>query len=256
MSSITSKDRLKSDVVFQQRMLMADQLSKRFSKSGTYRDRARSLQKRVMWATVIGFSHGIKRTFDLVGSLLGLILLSPLFAIVAICIKIEDPKGPVFFLQRRVGQNGREFDFPKFRSMVHNAEELKAQLLEKCHHGDGSITFKMADDPRITRVGHLIRRWSIDELPQLWCVFTGRMSLVGPRPALPDEVARYSYAQRRRLEVKPGLTCIWQISGRGDIPFEGQVRLDEEYINSQSAGKDLLILLKTVPAVLTGRGAY
>ena len=256
MSSLISEDRSKSDVVFQQRMLMADQLSKRFSKSGTFRDRARSLRKRIMWATVIGFSRGVKRFFDIAGSLFGMVVLSPLFAIVALCIKIEDPKGPVFFSQRRVGQNGREFDFPKFRSMVHNAEELKAQIMSQSHHGDGSITFKMADDPRITRIGRIIRRLSIDELPQLWCVFTGKMSLVGPRPALPSEVAQYSYAQRRRLEVKPGLTCIWQVSGRGDIPFEGQVQLDEEYINSQSPSSDLMILLRTIPAVLTGRGAY
>ena len=254
--SLASGGHSKSDVVFQQRMAMADQLAKRFSKSGTFRDQARSLRKRIMWSTVIGFTRGIKRFFDIVASLFGLIVLSPLFAVVALCIKIEDHKGPVLFFQRRVGQYGQEFDFPKFRSMVHNAEELKAQLMDENRHGDESITFKIADDPRITKTGRFIRRMSIDELPQLWCVLTGKMSLVGPRPALPSEVAQYSYAQRRRLEVKPGLTCIWQVSGRGDIPFEGQVRLDEEYINSQSPTKDLMILLKTIPAVLTGRGAY
>ena len=249
-------DHSKSDVVFQQRMAMADQLAKRFSKSGTFRDQARSLRKRILWSTVIGFTRGTKRFFDIVASLFGLIVLSPLFAVVALCIKIEDPKGPILFFQRRVGQYGQEFDFPKFRSMVHNAEELKAQLMDENRHGDESITFKIADDPRITKTGRFIRRMSIDELPQLWCVLTGKMSLVGPRPALPSEVAQYSYAQRRRLEVKPGLTCIWQVSGRGDIPFEGQVQLDEEYINSQSPTRDLMILLKTIPAVLTGRGAY
>lgn len=254
--SLTSEYRSKSDVVFQQRMVMADQLSKRFSKSGTFRDQARSLRKRVLWATVIKFTHGIKRFFDIVASLFGMIVLSPLFAVVALCIKIEDPKGPIFFFQRRVGQHGQEFDFPKFRSMVHNAEELKVKLMEENRHGDESITFKIVDDPRITKTGRFIRRMSIDELPQLWCVFSGKMSLVGPRPALPSEVAQYSYVQRRRLEVKPGLTCIWQVSGRGDIPFEGQVQLDEEYINSQSPTKDLMILLKTIPAVLTGKGAY
>ncbi|MGD9128239.1 MAG: sugar transferase [Planctomycetia bacterium] len=254
--SLTSKDRPSTDVVFQQRMMMADQLSRRFSKSGTFWSQTRSLRKRILWATVIGFTHGIKRFFDIVASLFGLILLSPLFAVVAICIKLEDPKGPILFWQRRVGQYGQEFNFPKFRSMVYNAEELKAELMEKNQHGDESITFKMTDDPRITKVGRLIRRSSIDELPQLWCIFTGSMSLVGPRPAVPNEVAQYSYAQRRRLEVKPGLTCLWQVSGRSDIPFEGQVRLDEEYINSQSTKSDLIILLKTIPAVLTGRGAY
>ena len=158
-------------------------------------------------------------------------------------------------MQKRVGRWGREFPFPKFRSMVYNAEEMKKTLQEQNVHGD-SITFKMKEDPRITRVGRVIRRLSIDELPQLFSVFKGDMTLVGPRPALPSEVARYCYQDRRRLEAKPGITCLWQISGRADIPFKQQVELDEQYIHSQSVFSDLKILAKTIPAVLTGKGAY
>ena len=139
--------------------------------------------------------------------------------------------------------------------MVANAAELKDALLAQNDHKD-SITFKMKDDPRITRVGRFIRRFSIDELPQFWCVLVGDMSLVGPRPAIQREVAEYTIKDRCRLEVTPGLTCIWQVSGRGDIPFDQQVRLDEEYILSQSLWVDLKLLLLTIPAILTGRGAY
>jgi lipopolysaccharide/colanic/teichoic acid biosynthesis glycosyltransferase len=139
--------------------------------------------------------------------------------------------------------------------MVVNAESLKKKLTESNHHGD-SITFKMKRDPRITMVGRLIRKTSIDELPQLWHVLTGEMSLVGPRPAVPVEVARYKPRHRARLNVKPGLTCIWQISGRGDLPFEKQVSLDIEYIQTRSWWLDMKLMVKTVPAVLTGRGAY
>jgi len=175
-------------------------------------------------------------------------------AIVAILIRLEDG-GPALFWQTRVGQWGREFRFPKFRSMVTNAEEVRRQLAAANQHGDG-ITFKMKRDPRVTRIGAIIRKLSIDELPQLWITLAGDMSLVGPRPPLPEEVARYTLADRRRLDVKPGLTCIWQISGRSELPFEKQVRLDLQYIDSHSLLLDIALLLKTVPAILGGRGAY
>jgi lipopolysaccharide/colanic/teichoic acid biosynthesis glycosyltransferase len=154
-----------------------------------------------------------------------------------------------------VGQWGKEFAFPKLRSMVVNAEELKGKLTALNDHKSG-LTFKMKNDPRVTWIGKIIRKLSIDELPQLWCVLDGKMSLVGPRPPLPKEVARYTLPDRRRLDVKPGLTCIWQVSGRGDIAFAQQVELDVQYIQSQSVWFDIVLLCKTVPAILTGRGAY
>ena len=155
----------------------------------------------------------------------------------------------MFFWQTRIGLWGKEFPFPKFRSMVVNAEELKDTILEQSDHKD-SITFKMKKDPRVTWIGNIIRKLSIDELPQLWCVFKGEMSLVGPRPPVPREVAEYTLADRRRLDVIPGLTCIWQVSGRSDIDFEGQVKLDVQYIESQSFWSDMNILFKTIE---TGR---
>jgi lipopolysaccharide/colanic/teichoic acid biosynthesis glycosyltransferase len=169
-------------------------------------------------------------------------------------VKLHD-RGPILFWQQRVGQWGREFPFPKFRSMVVNAEALKASLMAQNEHKNG-VTFKMKRDPRITPIGGFMRKTSIDELPQLLCVLSGDMSLVGPRPPVPQEVARYTLADRRRLDVKPGLTCYWQVEGRGDIGFAQQVDLDVRYVNSQSFWLDLLLLLKTVPAVLVGKGAY
>ena len=147
------------------------------------------------------------------------------------------------------------FDFPKFRSMIVGAERVVETLAEQNHHGD-SITFKIKRDPRVTRVGRLIRRFSLDEFPQLWCVLTGEMSLVGPRPALPKEVDNYTQEHRRRLEVRPGLTCIWQVSGRADVPFERQVEMDVEYVERHNFWLDIRLVASTVPAVITGRGAY
>ncbi len=210
--------------------------------------------KRKVWTFTIRSSERLKRAIDVAGSLALLVALSPLFAVVAAIIKLTD-WGPVFFWQTRVGRYGREFPFPKFRSMVTNAETLKDQLLANNDHGD-SVTFKMKRDPRVTRIGRIIRKLSIDELPQLWCVLKGDMSLVGPRPPVPREVAKYTLAQRRRLDVTPGLTCIWQVSGRGDIPFPQQVELDVKYIESQSLWTDIKLLCLTVPAVLLGKGAY
>lgn len=204
--------------------------------------------------TVRTFSVIAKRSLDVAVSTLALILLSPLFLMVALAIKLTD-YGPVLFWQERVGMGGKTFAFPKFRSMVTNAEALKNQLLEQNQHGDG-ITFKMKRDPRITAIGGIIRRFSIDELPQLWCVLRGDMSLVGPRPAVTREVALYNLRDRVRLNSLPGLTCIWQVSGRSDIPFEQQVKMDERYVLQQSFWFDIRLLLQTVPAVLTGKGAY
>jgi lipopolysaccharide/colanic/teichoic acid biosynthesis glycosyltransferase len=194
-----------------------------------------------------------KRTLDLILSGIALALLSPLFLLLAICIKLED-RGPVFFVQNRVGRFGREFRMIKFRSMCMNAEQRLKELLAKNQHKQG-VTFKLKNDPRITRVGRYLRKFSLDELPQFYNVFRGDMSLVGPRPPVPREVALYSQADRRRLAVKPGITCIWQVSGRAEIDFKGQVELDVQYITSQGLTTDLRILAKTVPAVVSGKGA-
>ncbi len=210
--------------------------------------------KRTAWHATVGATKALKRGLDIAVSLTLVLTLAPLFAVVAACIKITD-RGPALYWQTRVGRHGREFAFPKFRSMVLDADRLWQQMLAQNDHAD-SVTFKMKRDPRTTWIGRLIRKLSIDELPQLWCVLRGDMSLVGPRPPLPAEVSRYSLADRRRLEVIPGLTCTWQVSGRGDIPFAEQVVLDVEYIRSRSLWLDIRLLLRTIPAVLLGRGAY
>jgi len=222
--------------------------------TSTFRLHLRYLRKKYAWLLVVGGAKVLKRTLDILAAVALFFLLWPLFLLVAICIKLTDG-GPVFFWQTRVGQYGREFPFPKFRSMVVNAEALKDSLLEQSDHGN-SVTFKMKRDPRVTWIGRIIRKLSIDELPQLWCVLKGDMSLVGPRPPVPREVAEYTLADRRRLDAIPGLTCIWQVSGRGDIAFDQQVQLDVQYIESQSLWLDIKLLLQTVPAVLLGKGAY
>jgi lipopolysaccharide/colanic/teichoic acid biosynthesis glycosyltransferase len=163
--------------------------------------------------------------------------------------------GPILFKQTRVGRWGRLFTMWKFRSMYIDAEARKAELMAQ-NEMAGGVIFKMKDDPRVTKVGKFIRKTSIDELPQLWNVMTGEMSLVGPRPPVPPEVDQYSLSDRRRLEVIPGITCIWQVSGRSEIPFDQQVELDVQYIESQSFWTDIKILLKTVPALLFGTGAW
>lgn len=198
--------------------------------------------------------EGIKRCLDIAASGLALVALFPVFAAIYIWIKLEDG-GPALFWQLRVGKHGKPFAFPKFRSMVVDAEAKMAQIRQHNQHGD-TITFKMKEDPRITRVGKVLRRLSLDEAPQLWCVLKGDMSLVGPRPALPSEVAKYSLEARRRLDVTPGLTCIWQVSGRSNLAFPIQCKLDVDYIEQQSLSLDLKLIVKTVPAVLSGKGAY
>jgi exopolysaccharide biosynthesis polyprenyl glycosylphosphotransferase len=210
--------------------------------------------KQLVWKAVVSSAYVFKRLLDIVAATLLLILLTPLFLTIMFLIRMESP-GPIFFKQTRVGRWGQLFTMWKFRSMYIDAEARKAALLTQ-NESDGGVIFKMKHDPRITRVGRFIRKASIDELPQLWNVLVGDMSLVGPRPALPSEVNQYSLADRRRLEVIPGITCIWQVSGRSDIPFPEQVKLDVQYIESSSFWQDIIILLKTVPAVLLGRGAY
>jgi exopolysaccharide biosynthesis polyprenyl glycosylphosphotransferase len=199
-------------------------------------------------------SWNAKRAFDIVTSASILIVLSPLFLLTALLIWL-DSKGPVFFSQNRVGKRGRLFKMYKFRSMYIDAEQRKATLMMQ-NEMAGGVLFKMKGDPRITRIGSLIRKYSIDELPQLWNVLNGDMSLVGPRPPLPIEVEQYTPYQRRRLAVTPGITCIWQVSGRSDIPFQKQVELDLQYIANQSFWYDMALLVKTVPAVLKAHGAY
>jgi lipopolysaccharide/colanic/teichoic acid biosynthesis glycosyltransferase len=216
--------------------------------------RARLIRKVTAWRTVVWGAAGVKRALDITISIVMLLVLFPLFVIVAAAIKLTDG-GPALFWQVRVGKWGREFRFPKFRSMVVDAEKIKDSLINQNQH-EGEKTFKMKHDPRITGVGRIIRKLSIDEFPQFWCVLKGEMSLVGPRPPVPREVALYTLADRRRLDVKPGLTCTWQVSGRGDIAFAQQVELDVEYIYSRSLVTDLKILVMTVPAVLLGTGAY
>ena len=197
----------------------------------------------------------VKRTIDLAGVIVALIMLSPLFLVVSLLIKAYD-RGPVLFWQYRVGKHGRLFPFPKFRSMRVDAEAVRAKLLQDNQHGSAGVTFKMKNDPRITPVGRFIRRFSIDELPQLWCILRGDMSLVGPRPPIVSEVERYTLRDRTRLEVTPGLTSIWAVSGRSEIPFEQQVEMDIEYIQTKSVANDVKLLARTLPAVIKGKGAY
>lgn len=196
--------------------------------------------------------QAVKRAFDILASSIGLALLSPLMIIVAVLIKLTS-RGPLLFKQDRVGLHGRTFHMLKFRSMIANAEALKAKLM--AHNEQAGPVFKMRSDPRITAVGRFIRKYSIDELPQLINVLRGEMSIVGPRPPIPSEVAKYEAWQRRRLSVRPGLTCVWQVSGRNQISFEEWMYLDMQYIDHWSLAQDFQLILKTVPVVLTGRGA-
>ncbi|MBS0992136.1 sugar transferase [Lacticaseibacillus paracasei] len=195
-----------------------------------------------------------KRCFDFTASLIGLILLSGIFLVLAVLIKIDDPHGKVFYSQTRLGKNGKNFQMWKFRSMVAGADKMVDKLLKK-NDVEGAM-FKIKDDPRITRVGRVIRKYSLDELPQLYNVLRGDMSLVGPRPPLPREVVKYTDYDPQRLIVVPGVTGLWQISGRNDLGFAEMVALDMHYINNACISEDLKILLKTVLVVIHPTGAY
>lgn len=234
---------------------IVDYWTKAATPSGKARLQLRVKSKRFAWNLVLAASLGLKRAIDIVASGCALLLLSPVYALTALLIKLED-RGPVFFKQERIGYRGTSFYMWKFRSMVVDADALKDQLLGQNEHSGNNITFKMKRDPRITRIGRFIRKYSVDELPQFWNVFKGEMSIVGPRPCVPREVVMYTVEDRKRLLAKPGLTCFWQVAGRANINFEGQVRLDVEYIRSESVWLDIKLLLKTVPAVLLGKGAY
>lgn len=195
-----------------------------------------------------------KRLLDLALGLVALTLVLPLLPLVALAIRL-DSRGPALFVQRRVGQDGRIFRLYKFRTMYLGAAEQRAGLADRNEMVDG-VLFKMRRDPRVTRVGHWLRRTSLDELPQLVNVVLGQMSLVGPRPALPEEVLEYAPEHLRRLEAKPGLTCHWQVLGRSELPFQEQMRLDGRYLSECSLLADLKLLLRTIPAVLSMRGAF
>ena len=196
----------------------------------------------------------VKRIGDIICSSIGLIILSPLFLMIAILMKFEEPKGPIFFSQTRIGLNEKPFKMYKIRSMVTNAEGLLENLLDE-NEVEGAM-FKMKEDPRVTRIGKTIRKFSIDELPQLWNVIKGDMSLIGPRPPLEREVAEYTPYDKQRLVIKPGCTGLWQVSGRNDLDFDEMVELDMKYIQNLSLRTDLWILFKTVWVMIKPNSAY
>ena len=243
-----------NESVYQARREVFRSLNVPVSKADIKRLRWEQRRRLLVWEWALSSLLIIKRLIDVICSLIAIIILIPFFLIVSVLIVLEDG-WPVLYVQQRVGINGRIFNFYKFRSMRRGADRLKDHLMEQNESTDGVI-FKMKHDPRITRVGRFLRRFSIDETPQFFNVLAGDLSLVGPRPPLPSEVAQYTLEERKRLHVKPGLTCLWQIGGRSEIPFEQQVRLDMEYIHSRSIWQDVRIMLKTIPAVLFGRGAY
>jgi len=195
----------------------------------------------------------MKRILDLFGAGFAILALSPVFILIAALIRF-DSKGTIFFTQMRVGKNGRLFRFHKFRSMIPNADALKITLMDQ-NEVDGPA-FKMKDDPRVTRIGRFLRKSSLDELPQLWNVLRGDMSLVGPRPALPSEVKLWESWQYQRLAVEQGCTCIWQVSGRSDTNFQQWMRMDLEYVQKWSISLDIMLILRTILVMLTGKGAY
>lgn len=203
----------------------------------------------------IRYRHVVKRIVDLSCTSIALVVLSPLLLFCALAVKISDHKGPVIFKQTRVGRNGKLFTMYKFRSMYVDAEERKKELMAQ--NETGGKTFKMKNDPRIYPFGRILRKFSLDELPQLINILKGDMSIVGPRPPIPSEVAEYEPWHRLRLSVTPGLTCIWQVSGRSNISFEGQMRLDNDYIRRDGKiGDDIKLILKTFKVVFKGEGAY
>lgn len=211
-----------------------------------------------------GWQGRVKRLLDIVLAGFGLLLTSPFFLIVAILIKRSSP-GPVFFVQERIGKDGRPFPFYKFRTMQHRSDDaIHRQFAAMFINGDArgcrasknGKVYKLTDDPRVTRVGCWLRKTSLDELPQLWNILVGHMSLVGPRPPIAYELELYQPWHRERLKVTPGLTGLWQVSGRSNVPFDEMVRLDVHYINNWSLGFDLRILFKTIPVMIQGTGGY
>lgn len=236
-------------------------LLKAQSRTGRVQMRLAMNLKRWSWRGIVQGTYAAKRLFDIVISLVCLAMAAPLFLVVAFLVRRDG--GSIFFKQKRIGLLGREFEMLKFRSMCVDAEAKLASLLAQNEKAQG-VTFKMKNDPRITPIGRFIRKTSIDELPQFLNVLRGDMSIVGPRPPLPREVALYSPADRRRLHARPGITCLWQVGERqgglweiGDrnaIDFNEQVTLDVRYIESQSLQRDIWIILKTVPAILLGKG--
>ncbi len=205
-------------------------------------------------STIKSVDRALARAMDIIGSAAGIALLSPLLIGTALAIRLES-KGPALYRQIRVGEHGKPFEIVKFRSMRVDGPS-QTELSKMADDRNDGITFKLKRDPRITKIGQFIRKFSIDELPQLWNVFKGDMSLVGPRPALPVEVEKYSSVERRRLRGKPGITCFWQIQGRADLPFDRQVVLDVAYLQKRTIWLDIAILFRTPIAVLTARGAY
>ncbi|MED1047401.1 sugar transferase [Bacillus mycoides] len=196
----------------------------------------------------------MKRLMDIVGALCGLILLSPIFLIIALLIKLEDPNGPIFFKQNRVGKNEKEFEMYKFRSMITDAEEKLKDLLQ--HNEVSGAMFKMKDDPRVTKIGKFIRKTSIDELPQLLNVLKGEMSLVGPRPPLTREVKEYTSYDKQRLLVTPGCTGLWQVTERNSVGFKEMVELDLTYIQHRSLWFDVKLMFKTVLVLFGSKDAF
>lgn len=220
-----------------------------------YKDQSLYLEKKKGILVNTARSYLIsKRTIDVIGSFCGLLVLSILFVIIAVLIKLEDPKGKIFFKQIRVGKDGKEFYMYKFRSMASDAEERLKELL--AHNEVSGAMFKMKDDPRVTKTGKFIRKTSIDELPQLFNVFRGDMSLVGPRPPLPREVAEYTAYDKQRLLVTPGCTGLWQVSGRSNVGFEEMVELDLQYIKDRSLLFDTKIILKTILVLFGSKNAF
>lgn len=197
----------------------------------------------------------LKRTIDILGALIGIILLSPLFLVVAIAIKIEDPKGSIIFGHERVGKDRKLFPCYKFRSMFANAEEMKKNFTEE-QKKEYAETFKLKDDPRITKVGKFIRKTSLDELPQLFNILMGDMSIVGPRPIVTKELEFYGEYEEYYKVVKPGLTGLWQVSGRSDTTYEERVSLDMEYVSTRNTFKDLYIIIMTAVKVIKREGSY
>jgi len=207
----------------------------------------------LLWVIRNKLAETVKRVFDVAVGSVALIVVSPVMLIAAVAIKLDTP-GPVIFRQKRVGKWGKPFDCYKFRSMYVDAEARKSELAAM-NEAD-QVVFKIKRDPRITRVGYLVRKLSIDELPQLVNVLKGDMSLVGPRPPVPYEVERYSYEHLQRLDAVPGITGLQQVSGRSDLSFRRWIELDLQYINEQTLWSDIRILIKTIPAVISGKGAY